>query len=286
VFNKDRFICSTCGSPFAELSRLCPGCNSDIGFPNVRAAAMPEEVDALRQRCIDAEVSAKARKCEIVLHQFSEAVKKSKAVINRDIGVVSALVSNDNVLYSTFYHSVEAHARLPEDNPFDRSRPSIDSTLFPLYHKEMGFAALSIDSHGLQKYGGLTMVLKEDIIKHRATVFEENSKDFCRRHRIIVGSPVPSGYRAVWDKRNELATAKLHSLLTPTTTPEDFPGILLVSGDGKISDKFIEVHIYGSFTRRGIERITGTPPKRRADQVLLRSIKTKLKEFGAAMDVD
>lgn len=284
--NKDRFTCSNCGSPFAESSRLCPGCNSDLGFPNVRAAEKPEEVEAVRQRCVDAEVSAKARKCESILLQFGEAVKQSKAVINRDIGVVSALVSNDNALYSTFYHSVEAQARLPEDNPFDRSRSSIDSTLFPLYHKEMRFAALSLDGRGLQKYGGLTMVLKEDIIKHRATVFEENSMDFCRRQKLVVGSPVPSGYRTVWNKRDELATAKLHSLLTATTSPKEFPKLLLKSGDGKTTDEFIEVHIYGSFNRRGIDRIVGTMPKSRVDKVLLKSIRTKLKEFGGTMDVD
>jgi hypothetical protein len=188
--------CSICQTPFHESSRLCPGCNSDLGFPNVRAAQKPAEVEALQQRVMDAQVSARARNCEQVVLQFRESVKSSRAVINRHIGVVLALVSNDNALYNTFYQSVEAEARLPEDNPFDRSRSSIDSTLFPHYHKEMRFAALSLDGHGIRKYGDLTIVLKEDIIKNRASVFEENSMDFCRRQRIVVGSPIPLGYRA------------------------------------------------------------------------------------------
>jgi len=285
VSSEDRLICPNCGSPFHESNRHCPGCSSDLGFPNVRAAQKPEEVEALRQRCIDAEVSTRERDCEVVLLQFGEAVKKSKAVISRTIGEVSHLVSNDNALYNTFYQSVDAHARLPEDNPFDRGRSSVDSTLFPLYYKSMVFAALSLDGHGIQKYGGLTMVLREDVIKQRATVFEENSMDFCRRQKIIAGNPIPSGYRAVWDKKHELATAKLHSLLTPTTSPDEFPKILLKSGVGKMSDEFIEVHIFGSFNRRGIERIVGTAPKRKEDKVLLMSIKKKLEQFGATMDV-
>ncbi|HEX7766331.1 MAG TPA: zinc ribbon domain-containing protein [Nitrospira sp.] len=284
--DKDENVCSNCGAPFHESNRLCPGCNSDLGFPNVRAAQKPQEVEALRQRCADAEVSTRERKCESVLLQFNEAVKKSKAVINRDIGIVKALVSNDNALYNSFYHSVDEQARLPEDNPFDRSRPSIDSTLFPFYHKEMRFAALSLDGHGIQKYGALTMILREDIIKQRATVFEENSMDFCKRQKIVTGSSIPSGYRAVWNKRHELAIAKLHSLINPTTTPDEFTKILLKSGEGTTNAEFIEVHIYGSFTRRGIEKIVGNAPKRKEDKVLMKSIRTKLKEFGATTDVD
>lgn len=275
--------CPTCGSPFHEACRLCPSCNTDLGFPNVRAASKPDEIEALRNRCRDADVSAKARNFEKVLDEFTESVKRSKAVINQQTNIASALLSNDNALYTTFYHSVEAQARMPESNEFDSARTAIDSTLFPNYHKDMRFAALSLDGSGLPTYGPLTIVLKEDIIKHRATVFEENSMEFCRRHRIVVGDPVPSGYRATWQNRHELARAKLHPQLTASTSAGDFPKILLKPADANNPDSFIEVHIYGSFNRRGVESVVATGLKKREDKVLLKSMKTRLKEIGATL---
>jgi hypothetical protein len=277
--------CQNCGSAFNQFSRFCPGCNSDWGFPNVRAASRAEEIEALKQRCADADISANARECKEVLSKFVESVKDAKAVINRSVGDVQALICNENALYTTFYHSVDAQARLPEDNPYDMSRTTIDSMLFPFYHQEMRFAALSIDGRGLPKYGALTMVLRDNIIKHRATVFEENSFEFCKRQKIVVGSPLPLGYRTTWEKKHELAAAKLHSRITTTTSDKDFGKILLQPGAESAADDFIEVHIYGSLNSRGIERVVGKLPSRKADRVLLKSIEYKLQELGAKFEL-
>ena len=179
-----------CGAPIPDHVRVCTNCSADIGFPNVRVAQHHAETTALQARCKTARVSASAGGYDLVLQQFAHATRSSKAVINRSIGRAQTLLSSDHVLYSTFYQEVQSQSRVPEQNPFDRGRASVDSMLFPLYHEEIRFAALSLDGKGLPKYGELTMILKEGIIKDRATVFEENSMVFCTRHRVIRGGPV------------------------------------------------------------------------------------------------
>lgn len=274
-------ICAKCKSPYAESHRYCPGCNTDVGFPNVRNAVKPEEREALNQRCFDAEISSKSRKCDAILIDFWQNVKNSKAVLNRSLSLVSSLTS-EGVLYKTFYKSVRSEGRLPEENRYDKGRSSVDSTLFPLYHEEMSFAALSLDKSGLKRYGPFTIILKEEVIQHRATVFEENSWDFCQRHKIVAGNPIPPGYRAIWQNRNYLAAAKLHSEVHKSTPRTDFPKILLNQTGG--ADNFIEVHIYGPFNRHGIEKVVGPKPKKKADLVLWLSIKKKLEEVGATLE--
>lgn len=277
--------CSTCHSRIDVHSRWCPGCSADVGFPNVRAASRHEETDALIQRWEDAEISANSKKCEPILHAFEASVKQSKAVINKSAGEINPILSGDNILYSTFYHAIDGQSRLPENNFYDMARGPTDSTLFPYYYKEMRFAALSLDGRGVQKFGALTMVLREHIIKHRATVFEENSVEFCARHKITIGSPIPLGYRTVWDKRHQLAAAKLHSKLTAQTVEEDFPEILLQPGTKTADADFIEVHIYGSLNNRGIERIVGKLPKNKPDRVLVESWKSKIEGLGVILDI-
>jgi len=149
----------------------------------------------------------------------------------------------------------------------------------------MRFAALSLNGRGVQKFGALTMVLREHIIKHRATVFEENSVEFCARHKIVVGSPIPPGYRAVWDKRHQLAAAKLHSKITAQTVQEDFIEILLQPSTQTTSADFIEVHIYGPLNKRGIERIVGKLPTNKADRALVKSWKIKVEGLGVILDI-
>jgi hypothetical protein len=182
--------CLICGESVPASARSCPSCQADAGFPNVRAAAIIEEKTALEKRFRDAEISARARGCEEILGDFGTAVLYSKAVFCRNLNVVTALVCSDNALYASFYRQLEGETRLPEDSPFDRARTAVDGTLFPHYHKDICFAALSLNHLGPSKYGDYTIVLKEKMILQRATVFEENSVSFCQKHRIVVGDSI------------------------------------------------------------------------------------------------
>lgn len=278
--------CHVCNHPVPQHARYCPICQEDAGFPNVRAAQTVEESEALQRRVKDALKSAQLRNCESELNDFGQAMSRSKAVLTRSFGVVSKLISSDNELYNTYYQQVNSEARLPEVNPWDRGRPAVDAALFPYYSDKMVFAALSLDNQGLRNYGDYSIVLKDEMIKNRATVFEENSIVFCRQsHRIVVGTPLPPGYRALWNDRDKLAMAKLHSKIDTNTRPNDYPGILMTQGGESRDDDFIEVHIYGAIHRRAIERVLGPEPKKHYDKAIWKSVKRKLDEVNAYLEV-
>ena len=188
-------------------------------------------------------------------------------------------------MYSSFYKQIEGEVRLPEDSQFDRGRSAVDGTLFPNYHKSICFAALSLDDLGPTRYGEYTIALKEKMIFQRASVFEENSFAFCQvKHRIVVGNPIPPGYRATWAERGQLAMAKLHSKIEPKTRPEEYGLILLHQGSNSLEDDFVEVHIWGPIHRSAIERVVGPAPRSREDRVLWKSIGSKLKEVGSTVE--
>ena len=223
--------CPRCGAEVRDSERNCAVCNHDCGYPNVRAAQSREEQDALAQRHQAAEASATARGCIDVFTQFRQAVRSSRAVLCRWLSQVLQLVSNDNELYASFYQLVGMGARRPEDTVTERERLLADDLLFPHYRDQIRFAALSLDGLGAKGYGDCSLVLRDIAIRDRTTVFEENSLYFCRDRGLGVGRPVPPGYRAVWDERDQLAVAKLEPLLLPGIRSRDFPGVLLrVSG--------------------------------------------------------
>jgi len=148
------------------------------------------------------------------------------------------------------------------------------------------FAALSLDNRGLANFGRYTIVLKEDMIAHRATVFEENSFIFCQqKHHIVVGDSIPPGYRALWLERERLAIAKLHSRLDATTRPNMYSQILMKQGHDAAQDDFIEVHIFGPIHRRAIERVVGPKPTGREERALWQSLNRKLDEVGVPLEV-
>jgi hypothetical protein len=238
---------------------------------------------ALAARFEQAKENARDRGSSGPLDEFHEAVNHSCAVLSRPLAKVAEMVNSDNELYTTFYQLVEASARLPEDNEWDRGRASVDSLLFPHYHQDIRFAALSLDGSGLTGYGDVTIVLSEVSIRARATVFEKNTVQFCREHGVIAGGTVPLGYRAEWTDRGMLAVAKLHAKILPDTTKDQFPGILMDQSGATTAD-FIEVHIYGPIHRKAFTRVLGKKPKRGADKVLLRSIKAKLRTLNISLE--
>ncbi len=277
--------CPNCQEKIPDSARYCPACEHDVGFPNIRVTESAEERDALISRLDNARVSAKARNCHDVLEDFGKAVLQSKAVICRNIGQVQTLVSGENQLYSSFYQQVRGQARLPEDNKWDRGRPSVDGLLFPYYHEEIKCAALSMDHRGLwNTYGQCAMILKESMICHRSTVFEENPFLFCEKHKVVAGTRLPPGFRATWIERNILAMAKLHSRLKPDTRTDEYSTIIMEEGSNG-ADDFIEVHIYGSINRSAIERVIVPAPKTRADKVILKSLKRKLRDINIPLEV-
>lgn len=238
----------------------------------------------LQERLQTAEVSTAARGCLAVLNDFGAAVLTSRAVLARSLGDVDSWVKSENRLYVSFHKQVRAGERLPQDNSWDRGRIAAESTILPNFYDEVNFAALSLDGRGVLAYGLYSVVLRESIVAHRSSVFEENPFMFCQRHRLIAGDSAPPGYRAVWPERDRLAKAKLSSRVTQTTMPSEYPELLLRQGTGTGDADFIEAHIYGPIHRNAIERVVGPRPKKGPDLVIWRSLSRVLTDIGATLE--
>lgn len=278
--------CNDCDADIPDHVDRCVACGSDVGYPNVRAAQHPEELAALRRRVDIAETNAATRGHEHVVKEFRLAVRGSRAVMCCRLGILDNVVSSDNGLFSTYYQLVDAEARIPEHNAYDEGRQAVDATLFPKYHEHIRFAALSLDGRGLTNYGPYSVAFRDQMIEKRASVFEGNSFLELQRQRVIVGTPVPRGLRATWERRDDLAVAKLAAKLDGSTQPSDFPKVLLRTSADCSQDEFIEVHIYGPLHRRSIEKVRGRKPKRKQDRVLVENLRENLRQVKVELELD
>jgi len=278
--------CTHCGNNIPLSAERCPHCALPGIFPNVRAAEQVEEQEALNKRYQESLQRAASSSCEQVAKDFETALLDSQAVIARSLLDASRLVSSDKQLYATFYQLVEAGVRLPSGSKWDPLREVADSALFPGYKKQVHFAALSLDGWGLSNYGDCFLVLRNQMIGHRASVFEENSVIFMEKHKIPMSQAhnLPAGYRATWGERAKLCLAKLVYKLHLNTREDAFARILLKEGKTSEEDSFVEVHIWGPMTARTIERVIVNKPKRRADRVILKSLYEKLLKVGVALN--
>jgi hypothetical protein len=274
--------CPECNEKILEYMRLCPNCEADVGFPNVRKAKSDEELSILNDKVELVRKKAKSKDCADILDSFEMAVRGSFAVICSSLGKINELISDDNALYSNYYKAIGSEGKLPQDNKFDVIRTSVDNLFFPNYFQEIRFGALSIDGVGVVDYGNCCMALKDLAIKKRATVFTENIIMFANKNNLrVVDTIIPAGNRAAWPDRSLLALAKLGDKITSETKESEFQNILMPSCER--DGDFIEVHIYGLIKGSAIERITfnsSTKKYRKEDSVLFKSISRKAAEKG------
>ena len=249
--------CPHCKFDIPRTELRCPHCAHDCRFPNVLDASDTHERQVLADRYKVALEDAERRGCAIHVHEFDVKAKSTKAVIARSVIDVDRLAATDKHLYSTYYQLLEGGVRLPSGDKWDRLRRVTDELLFGINAREIRFAALTLDGVGLDNYGACSMVLKEEMIAHCASVFEENSVQFMHRHQIKVSdaNALPIGHRCPWDARNQLCTAKLAADITPKTRTEDFPKLILSQGKTSEDDVFFEVHIFGPMTIRTFEKV-------------------------------
>ena len=217
--------CRKCGYEVPTSARDCPACGTDNGYPNVRLGETEAERRALKGRVLQAEESAIAADYKHVLDQFGNAVLESRAVLARSMGVIQDLFEDRNKNYTSYHHHLAAKVRNPADNEFDRVRTQYEAALFPNFYQEIIFASLTLNNKGVRGYGNYFIILKDEMLAHRATVFEENPHLFVQRHKVLLSEPLPPGFRATWDERDKLAKAKLYPKLTSNTQPVDFPSV-------------------------------------------------------------
>lgn len=277
--------CDECGVPIPYAATQCVFCGFSVGFPNVRAAECSGEVEALHERVRQALVSADARKCRAELEEFGTAVSGSSAVIACKLVPLSQLILASNAMMSTYYKMVEGGARLPENNGLDMVRGPMDAKVNPHdVHREISFAALSLDGRGVQWYGDYWLTIRSEAVTRKASVFEENPLTFCDRHTVSVTKPLPPGYRASWVRRSELAMAKLHPRIKAGMGQSDFPGVLMEQGTNSETSDFIEVHIYGPIHPKAVGRVVAKPPTARSEIAIWKKIKKRLIEMGAEVE--
>lgn len=169
------YPCPDCAHDMPAAAERCPHCARPSRFPNVFQVEQPAEVDAVEQRYQQARAAAAAGGCTTVAGAFEAKAGAAKAVIGRPIDEALRLAKSDNEAYAAFYSLLHAGVRFPTDSNWDRLRGLADWELFGTYRDEIRFAALSIDGDWLHHYVPVAFELKESMIAHRATVFEENS---------------------------------------------------------------------------------------------------------------
>lgn len=260
-------LCGHCGHGFHISQQLCPHCARPALYGNVFAAQDSGEVAALRQRYEAAKQAAQSRGAETLraVERFEAEVANTRAVIARSHGEVQRLSTSDNEIYASYYGLIAAGVRLPSGNKWDSLRPVADPALFPYYEDKIRFAALTLDNQGLQGFGECFMVLRTEMIEHRASVYEENSLLFFSKHfrpGLDDEPRLPRGYRATWGERAKLCVAKLADRIDAATPPGAYSGILLRPGSTSEDDDFVEVHVWGPMTIRTVEQIIPNKPTR------------------------
>lgn len=276
--------CSRCGVSIAINARNCVICQTDVGFPNVRAAQEKMEVIALEKR-VTAALALHSQASLARVKAFENAVSRSTAVVARSLQAVYDLVKSDHALDIPFHRAIESGGRVALDNKWDRGRASAESALFPNYHRDIVYCALSLDGAGARAYGAYSIVLNESLIAHRSSVFEENPFSFNQAHHVFAGAEPPKGYRSTWENRASVAIAKLSSRFDASTSDDDFSGILLHQGTDTGEVDCIEVHCFGSLHRRAIEKVLGPTPSTPHESWLCDEIERLLGEFGATLEL-
>lgn len=275
--------CARCGRPPLEHERYCAACASDVGFPNVRFASRSDEKVALLDRAAMAREAARSDGSITVLEDFAEAVNGATVVMVRHLVDLQRVLKHDNQLFVTFHRQLASGQRLPEENAWDPARDAVESTINPLYYRDIQYAALSLNGLGATAYGGYHITLRGSLIEHRTTLFEESPFHFCRRHQVIAGQPIPLGYRATWSDRSELAVAKLKQKISVSTEKEDFAAVLCDDGPTTGDVECIEAHIYGPIHRSTIAHVIGPKPSDPADAIIWQSVVGHLHAIGATV---
>lgn len=278
------YRCEKCSQAVPPAARACPVCETDAGFPNVRSAASADERLALAARYNEAVASAEARGVTSELSAFEAAVAGSKAVMNRNISVLAEWLNSANPLFLNYYKQVEVLGRAPNGSDWDEQRGTAESAINPHCYRELHFAALTLNDVGMSYYGAYAVILKSVTIEDRASIFERNPFIFNAMHHVVAGRKPPLGYRCRWAERGILAAAKLHTGIRRGDADARFQAVLMGPDMASPDCDYVEVHIYGSINRAGIETIIGPKPKTPPDVLLWRQAKRKAKEFNIRLE--
>lgn len=278
--------CLFCHYDLPPSASHCPHCARPATYPNVRAAEQPEDSEALHHRYETAVQEADDRGAASTVRNFEIEVSRSKAVLARRFTDLHRLANSDQEVYASYYEQVEAGIKIPNGDKWNNIRGIAEEALFPNYKKHIRMAALSLDNIGVVYYGECSIVLRDDMIAHRTSAFEENNLLWMKRHNIRIwdADDLRKGYRSSWGERSLLAVAKLGKYIRSDTPVTEYPGLLLNQGRGEDAD-FIELHIWGPMTRRTFAEVRMVPGPHRPDRIKLKAVEQKLRDIGIPLQV-
>jgi len=279
--------CDFCSHGIPRGPSSCPHCGRPGRYQNVDDAGDVEEQAALQERYEHAVADAAVRGAEDRLRDFETAVGKSKAVIARPLDLLVQLAKSDRAAYPTYYKLLQAGVRLPEGGKWDVLRHVTDDALFTGFKEEVRFATLSLDGIGALKFGECSITLREGMIAHRASAFEENSILFMDHKRVLMTDSydLPKGYRALWGDRAKLCVAKLANRIDASTEPDEYSALLMRRGTTTEEDDFVEVHIWGTLTRRTMEHVIVPRPRNAYERTIVKAVTAWLQAVGTTVEV-
>lgn len=277
--------CPDCKNDIPQPAERCPHCGRPGIFWNVIAASDAAEQAALNSRYTTATADAVSRGVGDLLQDFENVLQKSFVVIARSETEVLRLAASTRQLYATYYQQVDSGLKLPDGDEWAVVREIADTLLFPQYKRDIRFGALSLDGVGLSNYGTCSITLREGMISHRTTAFEENSVLFTQKHDLGTSSPeLPKGFRSTWLERVKLCIAKLAHGIDSTIEPAQYSALLLKQGKTSADDDFVEVHVWGPLSILSMSEIKVTVPRQRQRMTIIKALRAKVTKHGVIVN--
>lgn len=239
--------CANCGNHVQDNEEFCPVDQTFHGYPNVKLAAREER--ALLARATRARQKLENRKDQLG-GALDKLASEAGVVVNVDPEFAAWLLAQNRRLYSAYGKQLAAQTRRPATVENDQERFSVEARLFGS-SADVTYGALTASGGGVTTYGSVALRLRTGVIHQRASLLEENSFSFCRKHR----TRLPQGHRATWQARALLITAKLSSRIRGKWSDARLRQLLIHSSGNRATDEFIEVHIWRGFSAPSLESI-------------------------------
>jgi len=239
---------------------VCPVCGTTQTNPvNVKRAKLKQEIAALDSRYQVSMNSFTARGLQNEHQRLEQLVQtKGKAVINTSFDFTWEWLGPNRSAYTSYRRQLMDKTRQTALFENDVNRTLADSFLYGSA-TDIIYGALTVNEKGLTSYGEVSVFLKEISVERRTSVLETNSfyfiKDLVDNNQYTFGKPFPAGYLSSWQDKYKLAVSKLASSLNKNISDEELCDLILFSSGDKNTDRFFELHIYGSIVAAAIEKI-------------------------------
>lgn len=270
--------CGECGVEFPEDRTSCPHCGRPQLFPNVVRAQRLEERQELDRRYQAGMDQAERRGCRAKVVEFEDACDRSAAVLCGRVQKLLAIANREQDLFAGFYDTLDLRftdGKKVNEPDWNMTRPIAEIALLgsEKHHKRLHYAALTLTDEGLRHYGECHILLREEMVAHRTSAFEENSGVYVDRF----GHKIAAGRRSDWPGRGKLCVAKIASRISDSTAVADFPALLLKAAHSPLDDEFVELHVFGELTFHSFRKIRwhldpgkagGNPKRPRAGKTL------------------